>query len=236
MQFIIDTYKNTGSIHHAYCIEGDREELFKRLCGFLLDDMKFPIHGNPDFLQEDFEVFTIDDGRRIKEIHSKKSLDAQSRRVFVIKANSFTREAQNSLLKVFEEPGEGNHFFLLVPSADFLLPTLVSRLIVIKESSLHTSPQAEMVKKFLSSALGERMLMIKGLLEQEETAKQTALELLRCILVTLHSSTMKNANITAREVLPLEELNVLMSYLNDRSSSVKMILEHLALALPLLKA
>ena len=56
------------------------------------------------------------------------------KKIFIIETGFFTREAQNSLLKVFEEePTEGTHFFVFTPSAETLLPTLRSRMVILHQ-------------------------------------------------------------------------------------------------------
>lgn len=46
--------------------------------------------------------------------------------------NSYRIEAQNALLKVFEEPPNGVCFVLVTPSKNILLPTICSRFIIEK--------------------------------------------------------------------------------------------------------
>ena len=49
--------------------------------------------------------------RALKDAQTRGAFGG-SRKIFIIGANSFTREAQNALLKTFEEPTAGTHFFL----------------------------------------------------------------------------------------------------------------------------
>jgi hypothetical protein len=49
MKLLIDTLEKIGSLHHAYILEGDVAELRQQLFAFILDYMKVPLVGNPDF-------------------------------------------------------------------------------------------------------------------------------------------------------------------------------------------
>jgi len=102
-----------GILHHAYCLDGEKSKLFPELCNFLDSEFCFKTTGNPDFWYGESDTFGIDDGRRLKEMVSKKPFDkAQGKKIFVLAFNFITNEAQNSLLKIFEEPTEETHFFI----------------------------------------------------------------------------------------------------------------------------
>ncbi|MDO8575144.1 MAG: hypothetical protein Q7R78_00375 [bacterium] len=120
-----------NNLHHAYFIEGKKESIYPALLNLLKKDLGFSSVGNPDFFYREFDILKIDEAREIKIYHELKSVSADSHRIFVIYANSITVEAQNSLLKVFEEPFPNTIFFLLAPRNNFL-PTLNSRLMKIE--------------------------------------------------------------------------------------------------------
>lgn len=233
MELIRATYKNTGTIHHGYCIAGDRNEIFNNLCVFFEEDFNFPIKSNADFWVEEFDAFGIDDSRRVKEVHATKSFRTDSRKVYVIKANSITREAQNALLKIFEEPSPGNHFFIITPSTETLLPTLRSRLQVIE---FHTTSLDENVKKaeaFIHASPGERLEIVKKLVEEianEEKTKSDAVAFVSHIERVIHDK-KEITKLSPYDVHVFSEIIKCRGYLTDRSSSVKMILEHLSLTI-----
>ena len=87
----------------------------------------------------------IGDVRELKRILSLKAPEGKYRPVVINSAESLTEEAQNSLLKIIEEPGEGTIFILICKSPDLLLPTIVSRSVSIGFSPLG----ADEIKKFL---------------------------------------------------------------------------------------
>ena len=60
MQFLIDTYKKTGTLHHAYVLEGERKSVFARLKDFLQKHLKISHRGNPDFWYGEYEILGIE--------------------------------------------------------------------------------------------------------------------------------------------------------------------------------
>lgn len=119
-----------NNLHHSYLLEGEKDLLLSQVLE-LMKDIKVEVIANPDFRVLSFDSIKIDDARNIKKIAEEKSF-SDSKRVFVVTANSILLEAQNSLLKIFEEPINNTHFFVLLPSVSNLLHTFVSRFFVLK--------------------------------------------------------------------------------------------------------
>src|SRR3989344_3443318 len=228
-------------LHHAYCLEGKREFILNELLEFLENILKFKTKGNPDFYYGDFDTLGIDEGRTINEMQSRKAVSAP-RRIFAIAANFITRETQNSLLKMFEEPAGGAVFFLIISSASILLPTLRSRMVVVNLSKsaevdgmgkYEKSENIFDAKKFIESSAGERLAMVKKITDKianEEISRSVAIEFLngieKEILKKSGSSEAKKKNLFI-----FEEIDKCRNYAGDRSPSVKMLLEHIAVIL-----
>lgn len=226
MKFIFDSYKKTGQLHHAYCIEGKNGDLFQRLCVHLEQDLDFPVRGNPDFWHGQYESLGIDDGRSLKEMQQNRSAGG-GRKIFVVSADSITREAQNSMLKMFEEPTPQTHFFIFIPSAEILLPTLRSRLMIIgaEEESLSVDA-AQLAKDFVKAPKAERLTLLKTIVEDKD--KRAAFAFLDALEVELRAGTPLT-KVSKERLSIFQELLKMKDYLHDRSASVKQILEHLAL-------
>lgn len=223
-------------LHHAFCFEGQKEYLLINLRKFLEDDLKFSTIGNPDFFHGDFDTLGIDEGRMIKEMQNNKAI-VFSRRIFIITANSITKEAQNSLLKMFEEPSGSAVFFLLIPSASILLPTLRSRLMLVnthRESNKNNESDKTRgsfdAKKFIKSSMSERLAEVKKISDQiadEKISKSVILDYLNSIESALLNSLDKK-NMKKNDLFILGEIDKCRSYANDRSPSVKILMEHIA--------
>lgn len=70
--------------------------------------------------------FLIDEARAVE----KESYIAENKeKIIIIMANSFRNEAQNFLLKLFEEPPKNIKFLIVCPSKNLLLATVRSRFI-----------------------------------------------------------------------------------------------------------
>jgi hypothetical protein len=173
MNLLRETHKKTGTIHHAYAFEGEKVDIVPSLFKFLEKDFGVSIKNNPDFFFQEFETFTIDDGRALQELHGRRAISGK--KIFIIYTRFVTTEAQNSLLKIFEEPTENSHFFLIMPNTHVLIPTLRSRLVVVGRSTLgdevKESDLQSLVKKFLSSNVAERLALVKNIIEEKDKGK-----------------------------------------------------------------
>ena len=224
--------------HHAYGISEVDETVLLRLLSMLKKQAGFAQKGNPDFRLEQYETMGVHEARSIKESAERKAVSGK-RKVFVISARGMTREAQNALLKIFEEPPVDTHFFLLVPSLELLLPTLRSRLQTLEVASDAEEADREAVVKFISDSVPARLRavqkMLKGL-EQEKKTKEDSSELLlekghiMTFLTTLERTLADKDR--ARSVPALQEMLLVKKYSRDRAPSLKLLLEHLALVLP----
>jgi DNA polymerase III delta prime subunit len=208
--------------HHAYGLVGFSSE---NLHGHLQRVHKISVRANPDFFHEKYETFGIDESRYVKELHSSKAFTASSKRIFIIELSNITHEAQNSLLKMFEEPHEHTHFFVLIPSASILLPTLRSRLHIVEhQKEEHIGiPEA---KKFLKLSTKEKIEYVDTLakkISDEEAPKSEALEFLAALEIVQSENPEKNKR-------ALEAILKARDYLNDRSPSIKQLLEFVALS------
>src|SRR3989338_8877964 len=139
-----------GPLHHAYLIEGERRSVHLALNRFFENELKLKIRGNPDLLFAEYDTFTIDEARALKDWQSKRPAVGEQK-FFVLALNNATHQAQNSLLKVLEEPTAGTHFFLIEPSANIFLPTVRSRLFIVKFTSEDIGDGGKEAEKFLKS-------------------------------------------------------------------------------------
>jgi hypothetical protein len=235
MKQIRDTYKKTGRLHHAYGILGDKKKAEAEVLFFLEKDLKFPVSGNPDFWQGDFNVFKVADSRKIFEAHLNKPVRFE-KKVFVITTNFITKDAQNSLLKIFEEPRADTTFFLVLPGVADLLPTLKSRLI-IGQTTGEGQKNVYNAKGFLESRVGKRLSLVAQIIKDikdEKIRKFEAVSFVKDLEQTIKTKQKLHRAGGGRDenLLAIEDMEKAISYLNDESPSIKIILEHLAITLP----
>ncbi|HEY5383179.1 MAG TPA: hypothetical protein VIJ88_01350 [Candidatus Paceibacterota bacterium] len=221
-------------MHHAYFYEGPLS-LLGELAVNARALFNFEGDNNPDVVVRSFPKFGIDDSQALRALASFKS--TSGRALFVVGTAFITSEAQQALLKLFEEPAPGSIFVLLVPHGA-LIATLRSRMMTFPQLAgeprslgslapkLHTY-----AGKFLADAYKARSAAVTVLLKDEEDAKERVRELLLDLEAELHGWLQKT-NGKKEYVEALEDIAQVRSYVGDRSPSLKMLLEHLAATLP----
>lgn len=217
--------------HHAYLLIGT-EAIQADLISILEKTHHVKVHGNSDFIQRAYQNLTIDDARELKSLAEIKPITAEGKRIFIIATNAITIEAQNALLKILEEPASYVHFFLILPSAHLLLPTVKSRLSIVATDSRADESAATALteaKKFLALSTPKRLEYIKSLVEditKEKKTKQQAIDFLNDVQQVIYQSgDIKSVT------KPLEAIETARRYINDRAPSVKMLLEYVALSI-----
>ena len=178
------------------------------------------------------EQWEIADARALCERAGSRPI-VGDKRSFVISCTQLTLEAQNALLKLFEDPPATAQFYLIVPRAGVLLPTLCSRLHLVYEEDEPMSAPDEATTLFLNSSFSERMLKIAELAKEKEKIKDTQpmRMLLRGIEHAAGFAVLRDAQ--GKGVASfLSDVLVVSIYSETRGASHKMLLEHLALSIP----
>ncbi len=220
---LIETYKNTGFLHHGYLIVGEREIIQP----LLIETFKL-IGDQTDIIYETYETFGINDSHRLVERSTRRNWSGQ-RELVVLTAKSYTPEAQNALLKLFEEPRAGLHFFLLGNQTTDFLPTLQSRLVIIEhqiETGLKEKPNEIQIQasQFLSATPVDRLAWIDKKVKSE-MARDEWIKFFNALEKTAHQ--LKPFNEQA-----LVELNAVRPYFANPAFSARLIFEHLTFVLP----
>ncbi len=165
--------------------------------------------------------FMIDDARALQAAASVRPI-AGDVRTFVITARTFTEEAQNALLKLFEEPPVSVQFYVIIPRLELLLPTLRSRVYVAKGAAA-SEGQSEVFASFLQMTPAERIEHIGMLAKQKDVTQLEELMLGTEHYAALHQHTKPAL---------LRQVVLARSYFGFPGASKKMLLESLALLLP----
>src|SRR3989344_1212515 len=143
------------SLHHANLLVG-RRELAESYVTSLLQKLGIKISNNPDYFPFKNETFGIEEARGLTLLAGRKALGKE--KIFLIIPGRITLEAQNALLKTFEEPFPNTYFFLGVREEALVIPTLRSRMRVIILDSLSETEEA---KEFIKLPLSKRILFAK---------------------------------------------------------------------------
>ena len=82
---------------------------------------------NPDFIHERYETLAINDVRALRDTHAGMKFAGDAPRIFLLEIFGATREAQNGLLKILEEPPSHTLFILIAEQISSLPATIMSR-------------------------------------------------------------------------------------------------------------
>ena len=251
---MIKEHLDKNNLHHAYLIEGVKDEIVPEIITFC-ENINIKTSGNPDFCHISIDNFKIDEAFDLRAMSTNKSFSSK-KRVFLVSVNSFSLDAQNVLLKMFEEPVPDTHFFLVVPDANALLKTLVSRFYLISPKSDFGVGIKE-AEKFISMSERGRLDFIKELLTEAEdedeegneivapdSVRSRALKFLNAVETVLHKK-LKNSAVLTLPGIPggtytaqnflvscFEQIFKAREFLRQPGSSTKSLLESVALVVP----
>lgn len=199
-------------MHHAYLLIGGLKESLEHIP----EEDKA---SGADVSFFEYDLLGIDDVRMLRQIATQRPV-LRPYRTFILSFESITTEAQNALLRLLEDPVGAVRFYVVTRHSDTLIPTLRSRLM-----SIDTQPVLKEIGKstmdFLQSSYGERLTLIGERLKEKDVGWA------RHLLDELEMWIQKDA----KESL-LEDIVFVRTYDRAAGASLKMLLEHIALSLP----
>ncbi len=198
-------------MHHAYCLVGD----FDSALAHINEDEQKP---GLDVSHLVYAQLGIAEARALKEMSAQRPVE-RAERVFIVSFTTATLEAQNALLKLFEEPALTTKFYIIVPTVDILIPTLRSRLMIETLPSGSNEHVVTVAQTFLKHTYAERLALIASKVKAKDDGWVT--DLLRGLEIYVE----KQKGVGASELLFVE------TYTRGSGASKKMLLEHLALSL-----
>ncbi len=222
------------NLYHSYVIEGDPVSTGLVLIEFL-EKRGVVEKQSPNLLFQIYESFTIDDSSDIKDWHSKRGI-GEGKKICIIATKFINREAEQTLLKIIEEPMAGTHFFIIIPDSSVLLDTIISRTHVVKTAVSVDIDLQKFVVKFIASSPKDRIdkvaTIIKENKDEENSGKlrSYATKFVNELENIFYQKFKKNIN-NEQIKFVLNELQKARDYLSTSGASVKMILEHLALVI-----
>lgn len=173
------------------------------------------------FIEDDFKI------EHAKAVIAEAYVSESQTKYLIIGSRSFTNVAQNSLLKVFEEPPKNIEFIIISPTKSNLLPTVRSRLPIIKGSTTHSVEEIELNLARIDNA--EVFAFLK------ENARATKSEAKKIVESLYYRATVVDMLILSQQQLEnfdkayrLLELNsrpqsvlalILMSFFGDKNAS-----------------
>jgi len=224
--------------HHAFLIEADEETGISAAQEWAKRELQVEATRNPDVIVLRHGLFSVADERRVCELAVQAPFSGEYK-VVIMTASRAYHEAQNALLKLFEEPPRGTYLFLVLPSLGGLLPTLRSRTLLLEgRADPQISRVAEATKDFLKAGRGKQSAIAKKIAggkdeEDRRAHRDEAIRIVNDIEALAYGRFTKSTGAVRNTLrLFLNEIAVLRGYLYDRSAPVRMILEHLSLVMP----
>lgn len=230
--------------HHAYFIPGESEQGIERALTHAETELGLVRDNNPDLIVLRHGLFSVDDARKLSDLANRAAMNGEQKAI-VVSALRLFHEAQNAMLKIFEEPPAGTTLFLVVPSEGMLLPTLRSRLLPLPSSTIaeedieKNSPE---VQAFLKGNSTEREKQVTKLLdraksdkdEEKQAARNEAVQLVEGLIEAAYAKREVSKDIVEQEELMafLSDLDTFLPILHERSAPMKLIFEHILLVIP----
>lgn len=237
---------------HAYFTTGDQEEGITQAARFAEAQLGLARVGDPDLIVLRYGLFTVEDARNLLNTCLGAPAAGEHKAVIVAVSRIF-HEAQNALLKLFEEPPQGVTLILALPAEGVLLPTLRSRLL-----PLHLSGESaygehkggkealgDLARDFLAADDAKREKLIHALLErvksdrdeEKQQARSDAVRLVEDLIRTLGPQLRREKPADCEEFrLLLDDLSHFLPLLHTRSAPLKPVFEHLRLVWPVGRA
>lgn len=201
-----------AQLHHAYLLVGNKK-VAQEFVLSLFEANGIKLTGSPDFFLFTESLLGIDEARRIAEQAIRRAFTGK--KVFFLAPDKITLEAQNALLKTFEEPIADTHFFLVVREENLVIPTLRSRM---QKINVQHSVFNKRAGEFLKLGIKDRFNFVKKFVDGEQNLSAFLDELLLVL--------RKN-----QETEKVEKVYKVRLVSDDRGASSRLILEHLSLVL-----
>jgi DNA polymerase III delta prime subunit len=202
-------------------IGNNKEERDRKILD-VIDDPKFSLTGNPDLKiiekPANKKSIGIEEVREIGKYLKILPISHNQKVVLINQANLLTLEAQNSLLKILEEPPEYARIILEAQGEEKFLPTIVSRCqIVHLSNSKESSPN---LPNFITMSLDQRFKW------SEETAKLEKEEIIKILHLIFQE--IKNLDTKPQS----KSINILLEVIDNLSKynlNTRLALEYLSL-------
>lgn len=204
-------------LHHANLLIGTPEQAesyFSVLC----KSLDITVANNPDLVTFRIDTFGIDEARELRLLSTRKALS--DKKFFFIIPIRLTLEAQNALLKTFEDPSPETYFFLTTREESLIVPTLRSRMKIIPVGHGGDASVSADAEKFLAFPIKKRLMFAKSFVDDEKNLPI----FLDSLLYLLKRQGMEEKQ--------LRSVYNIRRHIHDSSIASRLVLEHLSLVLP----
>lgn len=224
--------------HHAYYAIDEAESGIARSRAYAETALGLSGASNPDVVIFRYGLLSVEDARAIADIAVRAPVTGEQKAI-IVSATRLFHEAQNSFLKLFEEPPAGTTLILVIPAEGMLLPTLRSRLLPLPETDAGRKTLTARARAFLAAPSAEREKLVAKLLDRSKSDKEDekqgaraeAIQLVEGCVIAVHELQSAGRDGSALSQLQ-EDLHAFLPILHERSAPLKLIFEHLLLVIP----
>ena len=182
------------------------------------DNLGLKLANNPNFITFKMETFGIGEARELRILATRKAI--VHKKIFFISSAHLTLEAQNALLKIFEDPSLDTYFFLVAREEALIIPTLRSRMQISRLSpNYQGSTLTQEAEKFLLLSIKERLLFAKKFTDEDMNLSS----FLDSILLLLKKQ--------GKTRTLIENVYNLRRFTDDPATLPRLVIEHLSLVL-----
>ncbi len=176
---------------------------------------------------EEEKQIGIGDIKKIKQTAYLKPVKGEEKAIIISAIQGLTIEAQNSLLKLLEEPPANTIIILLIETIDSVLETIQSRCKIIKIDDKQKEETDKKYLKLLNSLekgkIGERLKIAQDLAKNKEDALKT---IEKMILIT-RDELLENKNNNLIE--KINKLQKTYTIIKSTNINLRLALENLFL-------
>ena len=190
----------------------------------LLEIYNKKIDSNPDILVINEEKsIGIDKTRELKFFFQKKSWSGGAKTVIIINGERMTIEAQNSILKILEEPGKNNYIIITAHNPYLLLSTIISRCQLLKGNGIPLTDEGDHFGRLINSEISQRIDIFEEFkdLDAQEVCKKLLVQgqhylfsekekkvVAKALIKIMEAQKMLQANLTADQVFDWLAVNM----------------------------
>lgn len=168
----------------------------------------------------------IDQMKELKAWSNSKPFRSNFKLAVILEAEKLTEQAQNSILKLLEEPNRYNSFILVTNNPKSLLATILSRCELIVDKNEYDSLFD--IKKFLEMDLLDRLTFVKELsLDKDIKQRNERIESFFLALAQNYRKELRAGSNVSNRIKTLSECRELI----DANVSIKNSLAYLCIKL-----
>jgi DNA polymerase III delta prime subunit len=221
-------FPSIQKLHHALIMTGNRAENLASVKAYI-SEQGIAVSGNPDVLVFEGEQVLMADVERI--IASLLSRKLGEHRFCVISFDRLAVDVQNTLLKSLEEPQIGTHFFILVPTLDKIIPTILSRCQILAGSAVQAETRLD-AEAFLKMTVSERFELVESFTKAKKDEDNVSKAEISAFLDALEKLVWERG---IRDESLFADIRHSREYVAIRGASHRIILDFIGIVCPILK-